>query len=400
MRSDTARVYGFVFLEESVTGVFWTVWAANLLQEGLSFRDMALGAGALFAALAVFEIPTGYIADRYGRRMSTLLGSVGLALSFGLLGVSTGSLATWTALGLAGVSLTLISGASTAWFLELNENGSRLPVDKLMAHFQLLGRVAMIFGAFAGAWTTEVNPKLTWLLASVLSVAAACMVASLPAGHHDKHSEPKRARLSLQEISLPGKKSVFGMLLASTMLFGLEAGIRNVIYQPFVVSLSTGVMALAWFQTTLALSRICGLVFYSRVLTRWRTKEMAAPFGLAVFALAQFVAWGTGNPFTFIVTYAASIFCVAWYFPLRIRLVTESAKPEYRATAMSADSMIQGLGSALSCGFIALALSPETLRTGWLIGAVALVLASVLFFIGLSSTYRSGNVNLTDRASV
>ena len=62
--------------------VGWTVAAVFFVQElDFSPLQLVLAGTALEVAYSVFEIPTGIVADTYGRRLSIIAGSPGSALA-------------------------------------------------------------------------------------------------------------------------------------------------------------------------------------------------------------------------------------------------------------------------------------------------------------------------------
>src|SRR5919206_2566481 len=79
------RVYLVLMLFNTLAASF--IWGINtlfLLDAGLS-STAAFGANALFTAgMVLFEVPTGVVADTWGRRASYLLGAVTLAVSTAL----------------------------------------------------------------------------------------------------------------------------------------------------------------------------------------------------------------------------------------------------------------------------------------------------------------------------
>ncbi|HLO04748.1 MAG TPA: MFS transporter [Symbiobacteriaceae bacterium] len=93
----------------------WTVWLAYVVMKG---GDPGLAESAFHLTILLSEIPTGIIADRFGRRRSMLIGlGLGALASFGYV-IITG---TWTAclvLALSGFASTFLSGADRALLWE------------------------------------------------------------------------------------------------------------------------------------------------------------------------------------------------------------------------------------------------------------------------------------------
>jgi MFS family permease len=93
----------------------WTTWLAFVVAQG---GDPGLAESAFHLAILFSEIPTGIVADRFGRRRSMLIGlALGALASFGYAIIQ----GTWTAcliLGLSGFAGTFLSGADRALLWE------------------------------------------------------------------------------------------------------------------------------------------------------------------------------------------------------------------------------------------------------------------------------------------
>src|SRR5215208_2471232 len=79
------RTYLVLMLGNTLAASF--IWGINtifLLDAGLNNLE-AFAANAFFTAgMVIFEVPTGIVADMWGRRISFLLGTVTLAVTTGL----------------------------------------------------------------------------------------------------------------------------------------------------------------------------------------------------------------------------------------------------------------------------------------------------------------------------
>ena len=108
--------YGLSFLGYMPT---WVVMAVYLVSElHLSPLQLVLMGTAMEAAVFVFEIPTGVVADTYSRRLSLTIGYLGMGvawLAVGLVSAPWLIIALWAAWGLA---YTLTSGAEQAWIAD------------------------------------------------------------------------------------------------------------------------------------------------------------------------------------------------------------------------------------------------------------------------------------------
>jgi DHA3 family tetracycline resistance protein-like MFS transporter len=94
----------------------WTVAAVFFVRElDFSPLQLVLAGTALEVAYFVFEIPTGIVADTYGRKRSIIIGAAGLGLGFVATGLANGVWLVLLAAAFMGFAWTFKSGADEAW---------------------------------------------------------------------------------------------------------------------------------------------------------------------------------------------------------------------------------------------------------------------------------------------
>lgn len=81
---------------------------------GLNQTQIYITQAAFAATAALCEVPSGYFADRYGRRTSLVTGSVILAITFGIYSLANGFVMMLFVEMLFGIGYALISGADIA----------------------------------------------------------------------------------------------------------------------------------------------------------------------------------------------------------------------------------------------------------------------------------------------
>ena len=112
----TTVYYGLSFVGYMPT---WVVMAVYLVSElHLSPLQLVLMGTAMEAAVFAFEIPTGVVADTYSRRLSLVIGYLGMGvawLAVGLVSAPWLIIALWA---LWGFAYTFTSGAEQAWIAD------------------------------------------------------------------------------------------------------------------------------------------------------------------------------------------------------------------------------------------------------------------------------------------
>jgi DHA3 family tetracycline resistance protein-like MFS transporter len=116
-RADPTRLYyGLNFGLRLPT---WVVMAVYLVRElHFSPLELVLMGTAMEAAVFLFEVPTGVVADTYSRRLSLIVGYLGMGVTWALVGVFTQPWVIITLWALWGLSYTFTSGAFQAWITD------------------------------------------------------------------------------------------------------------------------------------------------------------------------------------------------------------------------------------------------------------------------------------------
>ena len=157
------RVYLLLTLLNTFAASF--IWGINtlfLLDAGLNNLE-AFGANAAFSAgMMLFEVPTGVVADMWGRRASFLLGAVTLLVSTLLylwMWQIHGPFWGWVVASLTiGLGFTFFSGAVEAWLVDaLEVTGFEGPLESVFAKGQTTSGIAMLTGAIAGGYIAQVT---------------------------------------------------------------------------------------------------------------------------------------------------------------------------------------------------------------------------------------------------
>jgi MFS family permease len=212
------RTYlALTLLATLAASLIWGINTLFLLDAGLNNTE-AFTANAFFTAgQMLFEIPTGVIADTWGRRTSFLLGAATLLVStlvYVLMWRVHAPLWAW-ALGsmFIGLGFTFFSGATEAWLVDaLTFTGHEQRLEQVFAHAQVVTGVAMLSGTLAGGYLAQqTNLGVPYL------VRAALLLITLAAAAYamkDLGFTPARKQGTLHEVRT--------LLRAS-----LDAGFRN-----------------------------------------------------------------------------------------------------------------------------------------------------------------------------
>ena len=139
--SAIAVYYGLEFALSLPT---WVVVSLYLVRDlDLSPLQLVLMGTAMEAAVFLFEIPTGVVADTYGRKLSLVIGFLGMGAAWTAVGVVSEAWLIIVLWALWGIAYTFTSGAYQAWITD------EIGIERVPVVFLRGARIAYA-GAFVG----------------------------------------------------------------------------------------------------------------------------------------------------------------------------------------------------------------------------------------------------------
>jgi MFS family permease len=356
------RVYLVLMLFNTLAASF--IWGINtlfLLDAGLS-ATAAFAANALFTAgMVLFEIPTGVIADTWGRRASFLLGSLTLSVStvlYWLAWQTEASFWAWAVTSvLLGLGFTFFSGATEAWLVDaLKFTGFKGSLESVFAKGQIVAGVAMLSGSVLGGlvaqWTNLGVPYLLRGLALVVTFVVAFVYM------RDWGFVPKPGKHPVREMGQVVRASVhYGlgnppvrwMMLAAPFTFGVGI-FAFYAMQPYLLELYGDEQAYSVAGLAAAITagaQIAGGMAAPWVRRLFRNRTSALLAGLLV-EIALLALLGTTTSF-----WVAVGVLVLWglvaaaTLPIRQAYVNGLLPSAQRATVLSFDNLLGSSGGVV-----------------------------------------------------
>jgi MFS family permease len=153
--------------------------------------------------MVLFEVPTGVVADTWGRRTSYLLGTVTLAgstLLYWLLWQTESAFWLWAIVSmLIGLGFTFFSGAVEAWLVDaLRFAGYEGELETVFGRGQMVMGAAMLGGSVAGGVIAQATSLGVPFLLRVGVLGVTFVVAW--AVMHDLGFTPQRSRRPLRDV--------------------------------------------------------------------------------------------------------------------------------------------------------------------------------------------------------
>jgi MFS family permease len=169
--------------------LWWPIWVIYLLQErGLSYTQITLLDTPFFILIVLSEVPTGAIADRFGRKTSLMLASTLFAIAVFVFGIAQNYLVILVSYTAWGLAQTFQSGADAALLydslkqIDREEDFQRVN-GRLWAATSLAVLIAMLIGAPLASATSLSFPIV---FSSFIALAAVPVAASMHEPRHER----------------------------------------------------------------------------------------------------------------------------------------------------------------------------------------------------------------------
>jgi MFS family permease len=367
----------------SLTWVFIPFQWDYLISHDFSVKSIFLLNSIFTLSAVIFEIPTGVLSDRIGRKKTLMLGGLSMSLGCGffLLGGAVESFVYFSAANVfAALSMTLISGCDSAYLFDLMASQRQLErypkVEGMSTGWKLVGNV---LGGVLGFWIASIAIEWTFVMTAVITLGATVVAATLP--------EPrvvKRADLKLHVFEsfkiVRTSKVIVSVLFYSLFLFPL---LRVGIFLDPPHAALHGIRA-EYLGLAFALKDVMS------ALSSFNAGSIIRKFGsgkilivLPVCASLAFLLQGTLHGPWCWVFYLVPALALGLFSPvIRIMINQAVADSSRRATVLSVEGMFRRTGYAFFSPFI-----------GWMLDMYTLSAVFVsIAFLGLAAAGISATI--------
>jgi MFS family permease len=394
---DPKRVIrGYLVISGLFTMSASLIWGINtlfLLDAGLSIFEVFVANAVFTAAMALFEVPTGVVADTRGRRISFLLSEATLAVGtlayVGVAAIGGGLLLFCLAGVILGLGYTFYSGAVEAWLVDaLNATGYRHELDGVFARASIVANIAMIVGTVGGGLLGQLHLSLPYLArAGLLLMALAEGFRSM----HDVGFTPRTTRLA-------GMIGEMRKVARAGITHGWRApAVRLLFAESF---LTWGFFAWAWYawqpyflelygEDAIWLSGLIAALFgLAGIAGNWLVGRLAVPgrrrttilLVAATTLTATMVATGAIRSFWVTVpVFLLGALAFGVMQPVRQTYLHHSIPTSERATLVSFDSLVGGVGSVGGQTGLGYLSQERSIPLGFVVGGLTTILSIPIF---------------------
>lgn len=248
------KIFFFGFF--SVMTAFGVIYFQNI---GLSYAEIGKLMSIAAISIVIFELPTGAIADTYGRRFSTILGLI-------IMGLSNIGVAFFSSFGglvflfsMMGLGASFVSGAYTAWIVDFlkHENEEDL-VRPLMVKFASFASAGAIIGPLFGSLLASfLELKYLWIIQGSGIIGATLILVFFTKEYFDGKRLTIKAALNETVINTKTaiKFSISNrafLLIFIGSIFGTVFMSSGLAWQPLLVWLKMPIPSLGYLYSIIA----------------------------------------------------------------------------------------------------------------------------------------------------
>jgi MFS family permease len=370
-------------IQGTATGITFATYAPFLRENGLSHTQANLCNACYFITNAVLEIPTGILADHFGRRrcllISYVLGTIG-ALVYG---------SSHTVLGFIASEIILAGSASLAgstlesWLTESQAHHGipEVQADRAQGHLQVVRQLSLVLVPFLGTLAWSHDKAYPWFIMAGLQALA--FVLALVLLDNSGDSKPKH-RLTLHQLQesclvatkLPQVQLI--LLIGGGITFGISGA--NMQWQEHFTQLTGTKDSIAWIGGFLiggghVIGSLLSNLLFEKIPTRWLLILLPLLSGvfLLIASLPAIVPALTGFLFyEILIGSRKAIFT---------RATNECAEAGNRTTVQSLKNMPSHLAGALGLLINGLITDRSSILHGWIFASVCFMLVACAGFI-------------------
>ena len=387
---DKIRIYSIVrFLTSFALGTILPVYVLYFRHYQINLFQIALLAAIFEASILIFEMPTGLVADTYGRKISVILSALVSVISgifFIFFPIFLGFI---IAEILNGLGETLRSGALEAWLVDsLKHEGKEEKIKHAFAQGTKYRTVGNLSGLILGGYLASLDIKLVWIPFTIVFFILNIFLF-LKMKEEYKIEKAVSGRI-LSKVSETIKKSLIvvksqKLILALLLLALFSEFSFETISQYWQVHFSENLfIKTQYFGWILVISSVITILFIDKV-TRLSEKFKHEASSLVIleilFVLSLLVIALTFSPILAILFFILLQSFVSFKEPIFLDLYNKHIPSEQRATLLSFQSLVGSGGEVLAGLCIGVVALKFGLKITFGLGSVALFLGLVLFIL-------------------
>jgi len=272
--------------------ILWVpIWVVFLQRKGLNLTEIGILEGFAWVLTAGLEVPTGAIADRWGRRVSIAMGAFVYAAAMFLILADALSPAFLLGYALWNSSLAFVSGADSALLYDsLRADGRTADAAKQTGRYAAIGQASQGIASLAGAAIATVDITLCFTLCGVGALAAGALALTMKEPPHT--DEEGEVRLGYWKnlrtaIGIAARRPIVrALLLLGAMILVVPLVVYYALLQPYALGVGLPLASLGVVVVGVQLTNVVASWLAHRTQGRFALTDVVT-VGVVVLLVAS-----------------------------------------------------------------------------------------------------------------
>jgi MFS family permease len=386
--NDKIRIFCLTrFLTSFALGTILPVYVLYFRHYQINLFQIALLAAVFEASILIFEMPTGLVADSYGRRKSIILSaffSMLSGLAFIFFPFLTGFI---VAEVVAGLGETLRSGALEAWLVDsLKHEGREEKVKSAFAQGTKFKTAGNLLGLILGGYLASLSMKLVWIPFTVVFLILSLILLLMMKEEYEIPGDISKKITSRLSETIKGSMQVLKsqrLILALVLLSLFSEFSFETISQYWQVHFDENLFVpTPYFGWIMAAASVLTILLIDKVTAlsdKFRGRISSLIILEALFLLSLLFIALTVSPLLAVLFFILLQSFVNFKEPIFLDIYNKHIPSAQRATLLSFQSLVGSTGEVLAglcIGMIALKFG---LRITFGVGTGVLLVGIVIF---------------------
>jgi MFS family permease len=336
--------------EALLSFILWVpIWVVFLQGRGVSLTQIGVLEGVAWLITAFLEVPTGAVADRWGRKASVAMGCLLYGLAMFLILAEALSPAFLLGYALWNSSMAFVSGADVALLYEtLKADGREDQAAKQSGRYAAIQQGSQGVAAVVGAAIATIDITLCFTICGVAAFVAAGLAVSMKEPPHVDEDGVGRLGYwkNLQTaVGIAARRPVVrALLLLYATVLTLPLVVYYVLLQPYAIGVGLPIATLGIVVAGVQLTSVVASWLAYRA-TRYLALTTITAIGVGVLVAAQTILGALPSiPSIGLVLLVALV--PALLGPLLLARLNDLIPSAQRATILSLSALMFELGLA------------------------------------------------------
>ncbi len=389
------KIYSIIlFLNSFLTGIITPVISLLLMDKGATLSNLSLILGLYAFTVVILELPTGIIADVFGRKKSFCLSIVISIISFLILLFGKGFIILSIGMMFYGFNRALASGSFDAMFIDYYiDNYGKEKLNNITTRINVLDALGLSMGALTGGML----PKLTGTylslssiydlniiirisLAAVVVILSYIFIAETSDNNKEKHITIRQHIKNSSSIVV--KNSTIICVFISVFSTGFFLSSMETFWQPHFLSLLPddslmgllGVMAFLYF-----IAATFGSIGSNNMIKKYKFDTYKMYLILrTLIALALIITAIQTNIPIFMVSYSFIYLLFGMASIPEGVILNREIPNEVRASVLSVYSLVIQIGGLSGSLLYSILINYVTIPTIWMISASIILITVII----------------------